>query len=79
MKTQNVSDSKRNFATPTPLPFWRKRPGLTQPTLAEAVGVSQPYLAQLETGRRVGEVRLYARLAAAPRLRIEDLVPEGEG
>lgn len=64
------------LAAPTPLVYWRKRRGMTQAELATLVEKSQPYLAQLETGRRVGDVALYARLAAALRLRIEDLVPD---
>lgn len=64
------------LAAPTPLAYWRKRRGVTQAQLATLVAISQPYLAQLEAGRRVGDVTLYGRLATALRLRIEDLVPE---
>jgi DNA-binding XRE family transcriptional regulator len=64
------------LAAPTPLAYWRKRRDLTQARLASRVEISQPYLAQLESGRRVGDVTLYAKLAAVLRLRIEDLVPE---
>ena len=63
------------LAAPTPLAYWRKRRSMTQAQLAAALEVSQPYLAQLETGKRTGDVVLYARLAEALRLRIEDLVP----
>ncbi len=66
------------LAAPTPQAFWRARRGLTQAELARSVGVSQPYLAQIETGKRVGAVRLYARLAQALRLRMEDVVPEDD-
>jgi DNA-binding XRE family transcriptional regulator len=66
------------LAAPTPLAYWRKRRGMTQPQLAAQLDISQPYLAQLETGRRVGDVLLYSRLAKALGLRIEDLVPERE-
>jgi DNA-binding XRE family transcriptional regulator len=65
------------LAAPTPLAYyWRKRRDLTQSRLASRVEISQPYLAQLEAGRRVGDVTLYAKLAAVLRLRIEDLVAE---
>lgn len=63
------------LAAKTPLAFWRKKRGLTQADLAGAAGISQAYLAQIERGQRVGDVRLYARLADALRLKIEDLVP----
>lgn len=61
---------------PTPLAFWRKYRGFSQTTLAEQLSISQAYLAQIETGKRVGDVRLYAKLAAALGLRIEDLLAE---
>jgi DNA-binding XRE family transcriptional regulator len=63
-------------AAATPLAFWRKRRGLTQAVLAGTVGVSQGYLAQIESGRRVGDVQVYARLARRLSLRMEDLVVE---
>jgi len=62
------------LAAPTPLAFWRKHRGFTQASLAAKVGVSQSYIAQIETGRRTGEVDLYRRLAEALSLTIEDLV-----
>jgi DNA-binding XRE family transcriptional regulator len=63
------------LAAQTPLAYWRKRRGMTQAQLAAGVAISQPYLAQLKAGKRTGDVTLYARLAEALRLRIEDLVP----
>jgi transcriptional regulator with XRE-family HTH domain len=63
------------LAAPTPLAYWRKRRGMTQAQLATRLAISQPYLAQLEAGKRTGDVTLYARMAEALRLRIEDLVP----
>ncbi|MGD9738608.1 MAG: helix-turn-helix transcriptional regulator [Bauldia sp.] len=65
------------LAASTPLAFWRKRRGLTQAALAAQVGVTQSYVAQIEAGRRIGEVDLYRRLAEALGLKIEDLVPGG--
>lgn len=64
------------LAAPSPLAFWRGRRGLTQAALAAEAGVSQPYLAQIEAGKRTGDVRLYARLARILRVRMEDLVAE---
>ena len=64
------------LAAPTPLAFWRKQRGLTQAALAAEIGVSQPYLAQIEGGHRVGDVVLYSKLAVALKVRIEDLVPD---
>ena len=62
------------LAAPTPLAFWRKKRGLTQAALAGEVGISQPYLAQIEGGARIGDVALHAKLARALRVRIEDLI-----
>jgi len=63
------------LAAPTPLAFWRQRVGKTQTALAEEIGVSQPFLAQIEGGQRQGTVRVLARLAKALGVRIEDLIP----
>ena len=63
------------LAAPTPLAYWRKRRRLTQAKLAAAAGISQPYLAQLETGRPVSaDIAVYAKLAKRLGGRIEDLV-----
>ena len=62
------------LASPTPLTFWRKRSGKTQSALAAEAGVSQPFLAQLEAGRRTGTVAVLARVAQALDVRIDDLV-----
>ncbi len=61
------------LAAPTPLSFWRKRRDLTQAALAERVGISQAYLAQIERGKWVGDIQLYRRLAGALRLEMEDI------
>ena len=76
METLSSAELDVYLAAPTPLAFWRKHRGLTQAALAAAVEVSQPYLAQLEAGRRVGDVRLHARIAKALRIRMEDLLAE---
>jgi len=76
METLSEAELDEYLAAPTPLAFWRRRRGLTQAALAATVGITQPYLAQIETGQRTGDVRLYARLAKALRLRIEDLIAE---
>jgi DNA-binding XRE family transcriptional regulator len=62
------------LAAPTPLAWWRKRRGLTQAKLAELVGVSQVFVAQMESGKRDGSIAVLARLARALDLKIDDLV-----
>jgi DNA-binding XRE family transcriptional regulator len=61
---------------PTPLAFWRKKRGLTQAALAAATSISQNYLSGLESGTRKGDPLHFKKLAAALRLRMEDLVAE---
>ena len=66
------------LAAPTPLAFWRKRRRLTQAALAAAAGISQPYLAQLESRRRASaDIAVYVKLAKRLAVRIEDLVAQG--
>jgi DNA-binding XRE family transcriptional regulator len=76
METISSDELPAYLAAATPLAFWRRKRGLTQAALAEQVGITQPYLAQIETGKRTGEVGLYVKLARALRLRVEDLVAE---
>ena len=73
--TLTEAEAREYLAATTPLAFWRRHRGQTQEQLAASAGISQPYLAQIEKGRRVGDVVLYAKLAASLRLRIEDIVP----
>jgi DNA-binding XRE family transcriptional regulator len=63
------------LAAPTPLAYWRKRRGLSQTALAAAAGISQPYLAQLETGRRKSaDIAVYVRLARRLGVQVEDAI-----
>ena len=64
------------LVSPSPLAFWRKRAGRSQASLAEAAGVSQPFLAQIEAGKRAGSVAVLARIARVLGLQIEDLIAE---
>ena len=65
------------LAAPTPLAFWRKYRGLTQGELADAAGITQPYVAQLERGQRASaDIRIYARMAKRLQVRIEDLIAD---
>jgi ribosome-binding protein aMBF1 (putative translation factor) len=62
----------------TPLVFWRKKRGLTQTALADDIGVSQNFLSDMERGKAIGDVVLYAKLARRLDVSIEDLVPDSE-
>jgi DNA-binding XRE family transcriptional regulator len=63
---------------PTPLVFWRKKRGLTQTALAADIGVSQNFLSDMERGKAIGDVVLYAKLARRLGVSIEDLVPDDD-
>jgi DNA-binding XRE family transcriptional regulator len=76
MPTVGEADVAAYLAAASPLAFWRKHRGMTQVALSQAAGISQPYLAQLENGRREATVTVYARLAKLLGVRIDDLVVE---
>lgn len=48
-----------------PIKVLRKSRGMTQAALAEASGLSRPYLAEMETGRKEGSITALKNLAAA--------------
>ena len=68
------AEVRRALDAATPLAFWREKRGLTQKALGAAVGIGQSYVAALERGDRRGDPALFKRLAAALRVRMEDLV-----
>lgn len=56
-----------------PIKVFREYRGLTQRQLAEVAGTTAPYVSQIETGRRVGSVKLLHRLAEALDVGLDDL------
>ncbi len=74
LETLTTEEALAYVAETSPLRFWRHKRGLSQAALASQVGISQAYLAQIETGVRAGDVPLCAKLAKALRIRMEDLV-----
>ncbi|MEX2469264.1 MAG: helix-turn-helix transcriptional regulator [Pseudohongiellaceae bacterium] len=53
---------------------WREYRGLSQTALAAAAGLSQAYIAQIETGKREGRIDAYKGIAQALGVDIDDLV-----
>jgi DNA-binding XRE family transcriptional regulator len=53
---------------------WREYRGLSQRALAKAAGVSPGHLSDIEHGRRSGSVDALKRIAAALKVRIDDLI-----
>jgi DNA-binding XRE family transcriptional regulator len=67
-------DLDEYLAAPTPLAFGRKRSGRTQVALAREAGISQPFLAELESGAKSPSLDVLVKLARALGVRIDDLV-----
>lgn len=59
-----------------PIKVWREYRGLTQQQLADAVGISKPYLSQIETGKRKGTVDILSAIAKALNVSLDDLYEE---
>jgi DNA-binding XRE family transcriptional regulator/mRNA-degrading endonuclease RelE of RelBE toxin-antitoxin system len=76
LQTLSGADVDAYLAAATPLAFWRKHRGFAQVELARQIGVSQPYLAQLENGQRAGSVAVYRRLAKQLGLTVDELLPD---
>lgn len=57
-----------------PIRIWREHRGMSVKALADIVGIAPAYLSQVETGKREGTVQTLSKLAAALRVKIDDLV-----
>ncbi len=57
-----------------PVKVWREYRGMTQKKLADAAGISVPYLSQLETGKRKGSLEVYSAIATALSVTLDDIV-----
>ena len=58
----------------SPIKVWREHRGMTQQQLAEAVGISTPYLSQLETGKRTGATHVLKSIAGVLGIDLDDIV-----
>lgn len=57
-----------------PVKVWREYRGLTQQQLADAAGISKPYLSQIENGKRTGSATVLRSLAKALAVDVDDLL-----
>jgi DNA-binding XRE family transcriptional regulator len=64
------------LAAKTPMAFWRKKRGLSQATLAKTVGVAQGFISEIESGRKIGDVRTLGAIARALSVTLDDLAPD---
>ena len=59
-----------------PIKVWREFRQLTQQQLAEAAGISKPYLSQIETAKRHGTTEVITAIAKALDVSIDELVTQ---
>ena len=57
----------------SPIKVWREYRGLTQQQLADRIGISKPYLSQLETGKRTGTAEVLSAIAEALDVSLEQV------
>lgn len=57
-----------------PIKVWREYRHLTQQQVAERVGISVPYVSQLETSKRKASVMVLKKIASILTVEIEDLI-----
>ena len=65
----------RLLAGGNPIRVWREHRGMTGRQLADAAGVQQSYISQIETGKREGSIDVLRRIATALRITLDDLFP----
>jgi transcriptional regulator with XRE-family HTH domain len=58
----------------SPVAVWREFRGLSAKALADAAGITQAYLSQIESGKRDGTVGTMKKIASALNVSIDDLV-----
>jgi DNA-binding XRE family transcriptional regulator len=61
-----------------PIKVWREYRGLTQQQLAEVIGISTPYLSQIEKNRRTGTKEVWVAIAKALKVTLDDIVIQAE-
>jgi DNA-binding XRE family transcriptional regulator len=61
-----------------PTKVWRGYRRLTQQQLAEIVGISTPYLSQIETCKRTGSTEVLSAIAKALKVTLDDIVLQTE-
>lgn len=61
-----------------PIKVWREYRKLTQQQLAEAVGISTPYLSQIETSKRTGTTEVLTTIAKVLKVSLDEIVVSPE-
>lgn len=65
---------KALIAGEDPVRVFRKHRGLSVKELAEKAGLSQPYLSEIETGKKEGSIEAIKAIASALGVDLDDLV-----
>jgi len=63
----------RLAAGENPIRVFREHRGLTQESLAKAAQIAQPYLAEIESGKKNGSAAVLRRIAMALGLELDDI------
>lgn len=66
--------AKRLIAGENPVRVWRQHRGMTAAELAQAAGLSQAFVSQIETGKREGSISAMKAIADALAVTLDDLV-----
>jgi DNA-binding XRE family transcriptional regulator len=61
-----------------PIKVWREYRGLTQQQLADAAGISKPYLSQIEARKRTGATEVLSAIAKALDVSLDEVVERKE-
>ena len=62
-----------------PVKVWRKYRKMSQTVLAEQIGTSQAYIAQIEAGKREGSIKVLTAIAGVLQVDLDDLVESQTG
>jgi transcriptional regulator with XRE-family HTH domain len=75
MVTRPQDVNKKNWQLARTIQKIRKAREITQEQLAERLNVSQSWLARIETGREIPNLRRLQQIAKALDVKVKDLIP----
>jgi transcriptional regulator with XRE-family HTH domain len=75
MVTRPKNVNKKNWKLARTIQRLRKERQITQEQLAERLNVSQSWLARIETGREIPNLRRLQQIAQALEVKVKDLIP----
>jgi DNA-binding XRE family transcriptional regulator len=61
-----------------PIKVWREFRGMTQQQLAKSIGISTPYISQLESGKREASIKVLTAIARIFNVDVDDLIVRQE-